>query len=436
MIPKPFQKDGIKWILEKLQQKNPGVILGDDMGLGKTIQCVYVMKVLLQVNPEAKFLVVSPKSVLMSWVRHVNIIVPGVECGIIDDKFEGQIGVINYEMLGKYGIQIISTGYSGAFFDEAHRLKTNKPKRNSPNTIRSAAKKIADTIRQAGGFVVMASGTPMQNAPIELYNILQLCGNTFGTNKTTFAQKYCNRKLVKRFGHTFWDDTGISNAEELRERLQQVMLRRLKADVLPELPPVTTTVVMFPKARSNKEHTELTERFISRVKSLNDFSSMTGGEKNLRQEQALEKLPMCIDYILDVLEQKEKVVIFAHHREVQEKLAKEIGSAGYKVVTVGGADSGTQREQNVKEFQEGDANVIIVSIKAGGEGITLTAADICIFVEFDYVPAVNEQCIARVARIGQQSNKIHAVYLVRERSIDSHIIRILKNKEAIISEVL
>jgi len=142
---------------------------------------------------------------------------------------------------------------------------------------------------------------------------------------------------------------------------------------------------------------------------------------------------LCVEYIKDVLVEKQKVVIFAHHVEVQKRLLIELSE--FNPVCISGDTSESSRKENVNRFQQDKTvRVIIVSMMAGGEGITLTAADTCLFVEIDYTPAVIEQCIARLHRI-TQTQTVLALFLFQEGSIDGHIVNLVVKKENIINQV-
>ena len=426
----PFQINGVRFMKDVLTHRS-GVFLADEMGLGKTIQALYLMKGLDRVNNGLRYLIVCPKSLTTVWKtqaekwigKQINIFKKGV-------PIEGSL-IINYDIAAANIDSLLAAQFHILICDEAHRLKTLSAKRTK------AVYRISKDIRTRNGKVILLSGTPVLNAPIELYAPLCILGNTFSMNQEQFARRYCNRKLVSRFGRRFYDDTGISNPEELKKQLSVLMLRRMKAEVLKELPPVIKQIVLFP---SEKKMSKTTTAITSQINELSDIGKMKVSNRELfsefitlRKEQAIEKIPLCIEHIKDVLTEKQKVVVFAHHVEVQKRLLSELSE--YNPVCIAGDTKDSVRKDNVNKFQTDPAvRVIIVSMMAGGEGITLTAADTCIFVEIDYTPAVIEQCIARLHRI-TQTQTVQAVFLFQEGSIDGHIVNLVVKKENIINQV-
>jgi SNF2 family DNA or RNA helicase len=228
------------------------------------------------------------------------------------------------------------------------------------------------------------------------------------------------------------DDSGVSRPEELAENMRRYVLRRCKKDVLTSLPPLTKQIVLFENTKKDAE----AEKIISKIKTLDDvkmvYSKQPENFAALRKEQAVRKIPKCLEYINDVLEHKKKIVVFTYHNDVINNMYE---SMQHKTVVISGATSQKNRDLAIANFQYGDARVILVNIKAGGEGITLTAADTCIFVEIDFVPATIEQAIARIHRISQEC-RTHAIFLFENRTIDAHIAKIVIKKENKLNKIV
>lgn len=426
----PFQVSGVRFLKDVLKYK-AGAFLADEMGLGKTIQALFLMKGIDSVNTDVCYLIVCPKSLTTVWKtqaeKWIGKNIPVFKKGM---SIDGSL-IINYDIVATNIETLLNAKFHVLICDEAHRLKTLSAKRSK------AVYKISRDIRSRAGKVILLSGTPVLNAPIELYSPLCILGDTFGMNQEQFARRYCNRKLVSRFGRRFYDDTGVSHPEELKKQLEKFMIRRMKVDVLKELPPVIKNIALFP---AEKKKSKAVETITSQIKELSDVGKMRVSNRELfsefitlRKEQAIEKIPLCVEYIEDVLEEKQKVVVFAHHKEVQRRLLEELKE--YGAVEISGDTTDAKRKENVNRFQmDNETRVIIVSMMAGGEGITLTAADTCLFVEIDYTPEVIEQCIARLHRISQ-GKSVQAVFLFQEGSIDGHIVNLVVKKEGIINQV-
>lgn len=294
------------------------------------------------------------------------------------------------------------------------------------------------------------TGTPILNRPIELFPVLKSCGVDFATNYVDYARRYCNGHST-RFG---FDASGASNLDELQEYLRSsVMVRRLKSDVLTELPAKRRQVVTVDQSGSAelrkavreeervlKEHerTQAAARAaIDRAEKLNDKAAYDAAVKSLnavhfsnlavvaelRQRTALAKAPFVVDAVTEILGSvPDAVLVFAHHKEVVARLVDGMRAAGHEPAIITGETSMEDRQQAQDDIQHGRKRVFIGSIQACGVAITLTAASTVVFAELDWTPGRMMQAEDRAHRIGQR-NAVLVQYHVVDRSVDADMLQ-------------
>jgi SWI/SNF-related matrix-associated actin-dependent regulator 1 of chromatin subfamily A len=408
----PFQEEAIKYA-----EGREAVLFGDEMGLGKTVEAIGF----LNSHPEIdSVLVVCPASLKINWSRELDkwLISPFVE-----------ITIINYDILHKLDM---SRGYDVVIFDEIHYAK-NKKSLRSKRCNRIQAK-----------YRLGLTGTPILNHPIDIWHPLHLLDPIRWPVKSykEFAIRYANA----HFGRWGWDDKGSSNLGELSEILQSIMIRRLKVDVLKDLPPKRRQVIELPadglpswtieKLRQARIHImQIEETYAQDVKKLQKALGVAWQEMaGLRHEIGRYKVPMMLELIEDAIEGSGKAVIFCHHLDVITELAK--GLSSYHPVVINGAKTATERQMAIDEFQTNPTcQVFIGQTIAAGVGITLTAASHVIICELDWTPGVMSQAEDRCHRIGQKESVL-VQHLVLEGSLDAHMAKSLVRKQEIIEEAL
>jgi hypothetical protein len=410
----PYQKAGVAYAL-----KRKSCLIGDEMGLGKTITAIACLNVL---KPKTA-LVVVPASLKINWKlelekwlvepRTIDVVNGGGDT--ISDNPD--VVIINYDVLKKHQKALLSRTWGVLILDEAHKIKNPKAQRSIACVSLKADRKIA------------LSGTPITNRPIELQPIAGfLDPDTFG-NFFAFARRYAGA-YKGRFG---WDFTGASNLDELQLRLRQsIMIRRLKKDVLEELPAKIRQIIVLPNKNYAKE---LTKEFDALSDAVEDttyddvsFEKMSG----VRHDMALAKVDDVVDHLIDLDHQ---VVVMAHHKDVVEGIKLGLEAAGKTVVTLTGDHNQTQRQTAVETFQAGDADVFIGTIGAAGVGITLTAASHVVFAELSWVPGDVSQAEDRCHRIGQQDSVL-IQHLVVDGSLDARMAEVLVQKQKVLDRAL
>lgn len=443
---KDFQRAGVEFM-----QGRPSVLLADDMGLGKTIQAIGLYNVLAEDRhkrgaDKLSVLVVCPASPKRNWRREfMKWAIDAPQVGIAEgDKLPNtRVVVINYDIVGRHIDTLKSRCWDMLVLDECQYLKNTKAQRTQ------AIYGYRFTPGLKAGVKLALTGTPILNRPIELFSTLKFLQPEGWKDKHSFAMRYCAAHQT-RWG---WDYNGAANLEELQRRLRStLMLRRLKKDVLRELPPKQRQVIEIdPDAAGRKvlrreramwgdildRHADspLTEEEYRQV-----IRSMAGGGQvgftemsTVRRENGEAKVGMVIDHLKDCLESVQKIVVFAHHKSVISALSGEFGK---ECVVVDGSTPNAKRDEAVTRFQtDPTCRVFIGEIIAAGTAITLTAASLVVFAELDWVPGNVTQAEDRCHRIGQmESVLIH--HLVLAGSIDAVMAKTIVHKQEIIDSAL
>lgn len=396
-----------------------------------------------------RILIVCPASLKLNWQRELEKwLVRDLSIGIADGStFPGaDIVIVNYDILHKLGLGDYEWDLVAA--DEVHYTKNAKARR-------SKALHAIDARIKVG-----MSGTPITNRPAELWPILHWLDPDTWPKFFPFAMRYC---AAKQNGYG-WDFTGASNLDELRTKLRStLMIRRMKADVLTELPPKRRVIVPMPvngnarllerernayaQHQANLEEAQAAKdvakasgddtaykEAVARLRTLTSvmFTEMA----RIRYETAMAKLPHVVTHLENILEDNDgyKVIVFAHHKDVIKELVQNLDK--YKPVKLTGDDSMTARQAAVDTFQNDPAcQVFVGNLQAAGVGITLTASSHVVFTELDWVPGNVSQAEDRAHRLGQTSSVL-IEHLVFDGSLDAKMAKTIIDKQAIIDKAL
>lgn len=421
----PYQKDGVAFI----ESRNGRALLGDEMGLGKTIQAL----AWLELHPEKRpAIIVCPAHLKINWAREAEAGLSKPDVEILQGKTPYQVKkdivIINYDILSSWVEELQKSNPQVLIFDEGHYIKSNKAQRTK------AVKKLAKKIPH----VIALSGTPIVNRPIESWNILQVINKTVFPNYMEFARTYCDAKH-NGFG---WDFSGASNKEKLHQILTDtVMIRRKKADVLPELPDKLFSFIPM-EMDNEKEYFKAEMNFIRFLKDTKgeEAAQKAGQAEHLVKIEALKqlavkgKMKQAIQWIRDFLETNgNKLVVFAVHKVVVDALMEEFKDI---TVKVDGSLSGTQRDESVQAFQNNpDVKLFVGNIQAAGTGLTLTAASAVAFLELPWTPGELIQAEDRCHRIGQKDT-VNIYYLLADNTIEAEIATLLDEKKKVLEAIL
>jgi SWI/SNF-related matrix-associated actin-dependent regulator of chromatin subfamily A-like protein 1 len=450
---KPYQRAGISYALQRKD-----TLVGDEMGTGKSIITLgFVNKLGDAVK---NVLVVGPATLSFNWKLEAEkwllgrwkIFVPrsGTDAVPLQPDDQKLMVVTNYDkVVGESALTAsLARVWDVAVFDEAHALK-------NPRSQRSLAVLGERGLLQRAHRSLFLTGTPMENFPKEIWPVAAaLCPAKFG-DWWAFAKRYCGLHQEQRGDQVAWVATGGTHLAELQQRLRaSFMVRRLKADVLKELPPKRRQLVVLgdeevdwsrhPSLRKWREVYEREyEAALARVEAsrteaeyraaVRQLETVTGVAfqemSEFRHQTALAKLPACMKYVDEVLASTtDSVVVFAHHEDVLLKLRDHLED---KCVLLYGGTPMRDREEAVRKFQAGEKRVFVGGLKAAGLGINLHRASIVVFVEIDWVPATMTQAEDRLCRIGQ-TKMVHVIHLVLNESLDANMSkRVIAKQDAI-----
>lgn len=412
----PYQLAGIEYA-----SRFENCLIADEMGLGKTIQAIGVINSDEMID---NILIVCPASLKLNWQNELHKWLTGnLTVGIVTSKqwSATNIKIINYEILGKHQYNIC-TGFDLIIFDEAQYLKNPKSQRTQ-NALDIPARR-----------TIFLTGTPILNRPIELFPMLtKIDPQGLGKSFFSFAKRYCDAT----YGDYGWDFSGASNLKELQERLRsRGMIRRLKSDVLTELPDKRRQIIALELPKSTRklieEEKKIVEKFNINFDDAEVLEQGYGGASigelaRIRQEIALAKVPFVVEHVKESLEQG-PVVLMCYHQAVAEKLAGEFLN---NCVMVHGGVPAEERHSAVSLFQTGMVDLFIGTIRAAGVGITLTRSSHVVFAELDWVPGNISQAEDRCHRIGQK-NSVLIQHLIFNESLDVTLVQTLIAKQEVI----
>lgn len=382
-----------------------------------------------------KTLVIAPASVTYKWQRECQRWLPGRHVEVIDSGksalLPADVHVMSYGIMVSKFEELNAIPYDCVIFDESHKLKSGKAQRT----------RVAKNLVAAGiPHVLFLSGTPFMNRPGELFTQLNMIDPLGFKNYWNFAVRYCGAIPIKdpdsgKIQYVF-PPNGTSNLDELAERMQFVMLRRTKKDVALELPDLTRSYI--PMTIDNlgeykKAKRDMQAWIKTQGKTINTEHTLSRLAV-LRQLMGLGKISAALELAEDILDGENKVVLFAHHKEVVNQLVT--GLQKYGVGVISGDTPIKERQPLIEKFLKDDQRLrVMVITTAGSEGIDLYAASHLIFVERSWVPAIEEQAESRLHRIGQKS-PVTAWYLVAKNTIDEKFNDLVSEKRKIFGTVI
>ena len=418
----PFQRAGVRYALERRR-----TFIADEQGLGKTMQALAT----LERDGAFPAVVVCPASMKLTWERESSIWLPDRSVTVLEGRTasawteeaeQAEIVVLNYDILEPHAERLAARGLKALVLDESHYVK-NPGARRTKAAI-ALARQLPDDALRLG-----LTGTPILNRPEELVAQLRAIGRLedFGSGA----------RLSRRFRTAGSDDRLHWNLRA------HCYVRRTKQQVLAQLPAKRHDTV--PVALVNEEEYRLAEQdVIAWLQSLPlDLRTMDSKVaaalraeqlvrlNSLRQLAVRGKLPAGLAWIDDFLLSGEPLVVFAEHIATQQAVLERFPGAAHIL----GSDSSVSRQRAVDAFQREDGpQLIVCSLRAASQGITLTRASNVAFLELDWTPARHDQAEDRLHRIGQES-AVTAYYLLAPNTIDEDMAEVLERKRALIDAV-
>ncbi|KAL4469864.1 hypothetical protein ABPG72_011085 [Tetrahymena utriculariae] len=440
-----FQKQGVQFGLKN----NCRVLIADEMGVGKTIQAICLASCYKSSWP---LLIICPSSLKYNWkeeiVKWSYPTLKDMQVQILSKQSEEiyimtRVLIVSYDLAPKIEEKIKRFKTNIVIADEAHYLKNAQAKRTSSLL----------PILQKIKHVMLLTGTPAFARPKEMFTLLSIIRpDVFKTFKN-FGDRYCDPKPA-RFGGGI-DYTGSSNEKELFYILKKaIMIRRLKQDVLSQLP----------SKRRKKVHVNVDPKILSEIQAIlnqtnkssleqlfeqaskqnepnnedqNSSSSMFSALSLCYQLSGQAKLHELKNYIKDLLENDIKIIVFAHHQEMLNQLETFVSNElQLKCIRIDGKVAPKERYERVQQFQTDPfVKVAILSLQAASTGLTLTASSNIVFAEMNWTPAIMQQAEDRAHRIGQE-NSVLCHYILGEKTLDDFFYKKIEQKIAIVSNIL
>ncbi len=431
-----FQKEGLDFLLKS----SGNALLADEMGLGKTVQTLSYVATEKQTFP---VLVVAPLVTLNNWEREISKFVKKksrngrilesesptstiIRTGKSDELPKTDFYIINYELLYKRMNDLSKLNIKTIVCDEVHNLRSKTTQKYK------AVKKLAalsSTIYRIG-----LSGTPIYNRGSEIWPIVDILKPGLLGSFKEFCEYFC---YVNEKGKAIVLE---NKRASLRNELQKhVMLRRKKSDVLKELKDkvrykeVIDSDTDYYFEELEKIWAKLEEEQKDAESAFDKSASYQRAIQSERQIAGIAKLPHVINFVKNIMEIEESVVVFCHHKVIHKLLHESLSE--FSPVSIIGGQTDKLRQDQIDKFQRGESKLMIAGLRAGNVGINLTRAKYVIFAELDWSPAIHRQAEDRLHRIGQM-NTVFAYYLIGNGTLDDHVANVLVDKSYEIDTIM
>ncbi|WP_283708876.1 DEAD/DEAH box helicase [Pseudoalteromonas prydzensis] len=430
-VLRDYQIVGVNWLMQ-LANWGLNACLADDMGLGKTLQTLTVLQ--MRSNLGAS-LVVAPKSVCHNWRVETERFAASLNVKIIENAATSaevlanagkhDLVIASYGLLPLIGEQLCQFSFANIVFDEAQAIK-------NPLSLRAKA-----AFALNGQFKIALSGTPIENHLGELWSLFNFLMPGFLHTLPVFK---------KRFGNA---DKNQQQADTLKTLIAPFILRRTKQTVLTELPEKTEinlTFALSDKEQALYEATRLNaleqasqddSQYITILASLTKLRRACIAPQLLLENSKLpsSKLDTAEAIIEELLENNHQALIFSQFVDVLKLLEQRLQKRGINYCYLDGSMSSNKRKQQVDKFQAGNAPLFLISLKAGGTGLNLTAADYVVHLDPWWNPAVEQQASDRAHRLGQ-TRPVTVYRLIAQNTIEEKILQLHEHKQALADKVL
>ncbi len=434
-----YQKDGVRWLYDHVASAGGG-ILADEMGLGKTLQTLATISAI----ESAAALVVCPASLIHNWVNEARRFVPDIEVNAITGPKRGE----ELAALGAEGISITSYGllvrdlehyqphaFAAVVLDEASAIRN--PKTRAAKAVRAL---------NARGRIAL-TGTPVENSVRDLWSIMEFVRPGYLGTAEEFKTRY--EQPISQS-----PKTATAERDRLRRRMRPCLLRRTKREVAPELPEKIESVRL---CELSPPQAELYRTFLRESQNnISDLIKKQGFEKSrmhvlsallrLRQiccdsrllpgfedrpEGESGKLAALLETLDEAVEGGHRVLVFSQFAKMLGLLRSSVADRSLECCYLDGQTPGEARASEVERFQSGEVPVFLISLKAGGYGLNLTAADTVIHYDPWWNPAVEAQATDRAHRIGQE-NPVTVIKMIAQGTVEERILSLQRRKRSVI----
>jgi hypothetical protein len=426
-----YQHDGFVW-LARLAQWGVGACLADDMGLGKTVQTLALLLQRAAMGPQ---LVVAPTSVTLNWQSESARFAPGLTVRLyqqqrsLNDLGPGDLVIVSYGLLQLDTEAFTAQHWSSVVLDEAQAIKNAQTKRSQTVMALDA------------DFRMVATGTPLENHLGELWNLFRFINPGLLGSQDSFAARFA----------TPIEQGDVAARRALKALIQPFILRRLKSQVLEELPARTEITYKVPLSDEEAHQYEALRR--QAVDNLSNLEPAGKAMQVLTEITRLRrfcchpslvlpgstlqgsKLQAFTEITGELLENRHKALVFSQFVDHLSIVRGWLDEQGISYQYLDGSTPARERQKRVEAFQAGVGDIFLISLKAGGSGLNLTAADYVIHLDPWWNPAVEDQASDRAHRMGQQ--KPVTIYrLVTENSIEEQIVALHGRKRDLADSLL
>ena len=437
-----YQVTGYKW-LRSLAEYNLGGILADDMGLGKTLQSIVYIASLKELDDKARFMIICPSSLVYNWQDEIENFAPDLTSKIIigtpeeREKIilsdESDIWITSYPLLRRDIKAYQETIFHTIFIDEAQYIK-------NPNSLNSKSVKLLK-----GNHKFALTGTPIENSLTELWSIFDFILPNY---------LFTHHRFIKRFEKPIMKEDKDALIE-LNKRIQPFVLRRMKKDVLQELPDKIEEKMVTDMTEEQKK---IYMSYLANIKDeINSEIEEHGFEKSkikilaaltrLRQicchpstflsdyEGGSGKLTLLLDIMFEAIAGDHRILIFSQFTSMLSIIREELEEENISYFYLDGGTKAETRNEYVKRFNGGEKKVFLISLKAGGTGLNLVGADTVIHYDPWWNPAVEDQATDRAYRIGQDKS-VYVLKLITKGTIEEKIYKLQQRKKELSDSII
>lgn len=426
-----YQLTGFKW-LKTLSHYEFGGILADEMGLGKTLQTI----TFLLSEKGKKSIIVTPTSLIYNWRSEFEKFAPNMKVKIIHGNRDERI--FTKEEIKEFDVLITTYGTLRNDYDLYNYINFDFCIIDEAQNIKNPLSQSSEVVKELNAKVKFAlTGTPIENNLLELWSLFDYILPGYLYSKKKFQDKFMKR------------EKGI---KELKKLIRPFILRRLKSDVMSELPDKIEKRFLIEMTKEQKKvyksyvddiKIKMKERDFTKDK-ITIFSYLT----KLRQltldptilvegyKGGSGKIDVTVELIEEFIKDNHKILLFSQFTSVLESIKKILEAEGIEYFYLDGSTKASERVKLVNEFNNSDnIKVFLISLKAGGTGLNLTSADVVIHFDPWWNPAIEDQATDRAHRFGQK-NVVEVIKLIAKGSIEEKIIKLQESKKEIINEVM